>query len=283
MFESIPFFPSACPVCGSTKASFYSSLGGFRMDRCAQCRFVFVNPRPDSEGVSRFYSDPLLNVFGSDAYEPFEYEREGIAKLVAFLGREAPGTRLLEVGCGRGDFLRVAREAGFSVSGCDFFSGVKPQIENATLHDGPLHAAHLPAESLDVVVLRLTLEHLLAPLEDLAEIRRVLKPGGLLYVKVPNLHFEHGLGGRLLHGAGHAFGTPYHLNHFTPATLNRLLAQAGFSALKNFVEQPSRRSSFRSDLPRQALYRLQKLMHAVTFGRFYPMIVLSGVARKRRD
>jgi 2-polyprenyl-3-methyl-5-hydroxy-6-metoxy-1,4-benzoquinol methylase len=93
---------------------------------------------------------------------------------------------MLEVGCGRGDFLRLARAAGFSVAGCDFFGGQKPVDTTLMLYDGTLTQAKLRDNSYDIVVIRNVLEHLFDPNIDLQEIRRILKPNGYVYVKVPN-------------------------------------------------------------------------------------------------
>jgi SAM-dependent methyltransferase len=79
-----------------------------------------------------------------------------------------------------------------------------------------------------VVTLWHVLEHVPDPLEQLAEIRRVLKPGGLLVVEVPNARsatFS------LTKEKWYYLDVPRHLQHFTPSTIDAVLGQAGFTKI----------------------------------------------------
>lgn len=138
------------------------------------------------------------------------------------------GGRILDVGCGPGKVMRVLRDRGWDVYGVDF-SAVA--IEHARVRlglnviCGDLLQAHYKDDFFDVVMFNHSLEHMYDPLEILRETYRILKPGGLLLVTVPNAaSFEAWLFGRWwVH-----WDVPRHLYHFTTETMSRLVEKAGF-------------------------------------------------------
>jgi SAM-dependent methyltransferase len=269
-----------CRVCGSARDSTFTVFNEFRIAQCKECGFVFVNPRPKEEELARLYGSQEHNKYAGEAYEPFEYERPVLDKILRYVRRYVPSGQLFEVGCGRGDLLKMALEEGYSVQGCDLFGDRRPKIPSITFHDGSLESVNLPSNSVDLVVIRNTLEHLFDPKKELAEIHRVLRSGAYIYLKVPNFHFEHGIGCKLVCGKENAFEAPYHLNHFTPTSLKRLLDTSNFKLIGWYVEQPSLRSEWKANLLRQGGYRISRGLQWVTRGVTFPKILLSCVAQK---
>ena len=89
---------------------------------------------------------------------------------------------------------------------------------------GPLETI-LPAARFDLLIMNQVLEHLPRPSQTLREARRVLRPGGLLYLTVPNYG---SMESRLFGKDWDALKIPEHLHHYTRATLLRLLDDSGF-------------------------------------------------------
>ena len=141
------------------------------------------------------------------------------------------GGRLLEVGCSTGAWLSLCRGLGWKVAGVELnakaaeFARKRLGIEVFT---GELARAKLPDSSFDAVALSHVLEHLPDPLSALREVRRVTKPGGSLYLSVPNLA---ALEPRVFGRYWDAWEVPRHLYHFTPSTLRRIVERAGFELL----------------------------------------------------
>ena len=148
-----------------------------------------------------------------------------------------PGSRVLDLGCSGGLFAAHARAAGHEVTGVDCLEipGVRERTDHfvqASLEDG------IPAEAgegFDVVVAADVIEHLSRPGEVLADMRRVLRPGGQVLLSVPN--FAHWYP-RLRVAAG-LFGydrrgilDETHLRFFTRRTLRRLVRATGFDILE---------------------------------------------------
>ncbi len=140
---------------------------------------------------------------------------------------EAGRGRVLDIGCGKGAFLR-AFKSRLPQWQC---AGVEPSREEAALarqdgaievYEGMFGAVALEPESFDLVSIMHVLEHVRRPSETLDQIRSVLKPGGLLFIEVPNTSDPNMFYDLLLFE---------HLYHFTPETLAWLLARQGFEVV----------------------------------------------------
>lgn len=269
-----------CPICGSASDSTFMFLTGFRIARCSGCGFIFVNPRPSEDSLLTLYSNQRTNVSFKPDYEPLEYEYPVLSQVIRKVQDYVPAGDLLEVGCGRGDFLRIAQTRGFSVAGCDIFGEQKPAYKGIVFYDGPLKRAKLPEGCFDVVVIRNILEHFFDPNVELKEIRRILKPNGYLYLKVPNVVFEHGFRCKLVFGRKHNLEPPYHLNYFSPASLQAFLKNGQFQFVSWLLEQPTFYSKWTLNLKRQAGFRLIKALYFLSGGRMFPKITLSCIAQK---
>ena len=138
----------------------------------------------------------------------------------------ATGGRLLEVGCARGDFLRVARE-------CFDVYGVEPNPELAregqqfaTVYEGLVE--HAPWSEFDVAVAFHVIEHVDSPSQFVSGIAGRLKPGGLLVVETPNIG---SVPYRLFRSRWRQF-IPEHYYFFDRETISRLLSKRGFVVRK---------------------------------------------------
>jgi SAM-dependent methyltransferase len=94
---------------------------------------------------------------------------------------------------------------------------------------GDLGSPELEREGFDVVTMLQSLEHVHGPLEALRQARKLLAPGGRLYVWVPNIE---GLPFRWFGPGWFGLDLPRHLVHFSPPTLKRMVAAAGFRPLR---------------------------------------------------
>ena len=136
--------------------------------------------------------------------------------------------RLLEVGCGAGDTMKIAANMGWDAEGLD----VDPKaVANArgkglTVHLGQLADQRIADESFDLVLMSHVIEHVHDPLALLRECRRVLRKDGLLVVFTPNTE---SWGYRRLGANWMGLDPPRHLIVFNPQTLECLARRAGFS------------------------------------------------------
>jgi 2-polyprenyl-3-methyl-5-hydroxy-6-metoxy-1,4-benzoquinol methylase len=154
--------------------------------------------------------------------------RQVFARLIRRIKSFQPRGRLLDIGCGLGILLDVARSEGFDVAGVEvspYASAAARDRFNLDVRTGLLPKVGLSDEEFDVIIFNHVLEHEPNFWTDLAEAKCLLKPNGLLVVGTPNFDSLF----RLLLGSRWPSLLPdQHLWHFTPVTLNRLLAAAGF-------------------------------------------------------
>jgi 2-polyprenyl-3-methyl-5-hydroxy-6-metoxy-1,4-benzoquinol methylase len=142
-----------------------------------------------------------------------------------------PGRRLLEIGANMGLFLAVAGEAGWEASGIEPSSWAVQQGRDrfgVDLRQGSVETLDEDPGSVDVLVMLDVLEHLADPAAALRRLRAPLAHQGLLALATVNVE---GLHGRL-RGGDWPWFIRSHLHYFRPATLTRMLADAGFEVVE---------------------------------------------------
>ncbi|MBK8871444.1 MAG: class I SAM-dependent methyltransferase [Elusimicrobia bacterium] len=116
--------------------------------------------------------------------EGFRYHHRRLADLL-IRHLKKPG-RLLEVGCNRGEFLRVAQSMGFEVTGVEPARGLAIGSEGIPIFNEPIERVRLPQNHFDAAVAIQVIEHLRDPSVLLEQMLKSLKPGGLIYIETPN-------------------------------------------------------------------------------------------------
>ncbi len=227
----------ACNLCGSDQWQVVQTVpvqrfgppGEFNLVQCRDCGLRYLNPRPSPEEMADYYPAAYHEYRASiDKRVRHWYQEEKLRKVQV----HSNGGRLLDVGCNDGLFLHLARQSGWEVQGVEIAESVAAHAREALGLDvftGELTEANFPAQHFDVVTFWHVLEHLHDPMRELREARRILKPGGLLIVEVPNIASWQA---RLFGANWRALDTPRHLYHFSPDSLRAMLEQAGFTCFK---------------------------------------------------
>lgn len=215
-----------CPICSNT--SFV--LWRFGLLRCVNCGLI-VSPNIFQSGVSEALNKaafgPSYKIERSFWVCLFDILKN--RRYLYYLRKWGGITRgeLLEVGIGNGSFLCAARSAGFQVNGSDLSEYLCSLVQKST--GIPIHCGHLeelPPKGWDVVVMAHVVEHVNDPVAFLQAARKRLKPGGFVFITVPNIAcWEAVLPGWNSY-------EPYHMCYFTIGTLLASLEKAGFKVLK---------------------------------------------------
>jgi 2-polyprenyl-3-methyl-5-hydroxy-6-metoxy-1,4-benzoquinol methylase len=239
-----------CPVCGNSRGktllfardNLLGHAGRFREVSCSECGLLYINPRPRSRDMGLYYKGS----YAPHAKKPKPARRHsGLAKkflkswyrlsdLRTRLKKDAfsgPKGSILDIGCGAGAFLYRLRELGWEAHGVETDPDASEVARNLGLrvHTGTLDNASYPEERFDIVTVVHVLEHLHRPGDFMKDVNRVAKPGGLLYVEVPNLK---SFNFRIFRGDWFHLDAPRHLCSYWRKPLVRLLAENGFRVLK---------------------------------------------------
>ena len=221
-----------CPLCEAKDGKRYV----LRVDRgavvrCGRCKMLFLDS-PQSE--VNWKQPPDYLQYHVDHRDELIAHEAGAAR-AALDALDAEHSRVLEVGIGVGAVAAEAKRRGL-----DYWC-VEPSapmvdaavreglVKNDHALIGPLEEVVLPSRQFDAIVMLMVLEHLLDPLGALRKCCRALKPGGEIFLEVPNSRLF-----RVRAALRRSFGmTSFmdgHVNFFTPATLNTGLEQAGFES-----------------------------------------------------
>jgi len=251
--QQVSWQPVACAFCGGTATKFFDHEGWpwpTEYVRCVQCNLIFLQPRPklDEVVLHHLYENaaPLVNEYANpqqisvENIEPKHWRRyaDSLASIVAV--HPTTGT-LVDVGTGNGLLMILAKKQGWQAIGIDV-SESRARIcrENFGLdvRTGTLESVRLPEESADAVAMRHVLEHVEDPIGLLLEGWRVLRPGGILLVEVPNpegieLAFRRWLQRLKLRRPKWPDNVvPKHLFGFPPVCLARKVEELGFAVLR---------------------------------------------------
>ncbi len=214
--------------------------------------FRRLDPIPPETEVSEFYESRYYDLVrkgnrapeirrlmegGDVAAKELQWLRGALyTDIVSVLGGVASGRRLLEVGCGTGDFVAFSREHGFKSVGTEpsFEAAQRAEAQGLTVHNMTLEkfAAHSGARDFDVVVMLNVLEHVPDPVRTLQECKQLLVPGGILCVRVPNDFTEMQAAAKEKIGADPWWiAVPDHINYFSFASLRKTFDLVGFDTV----------------------------------------------------
>ena len=225
--------PIHCPICDASATPAFIA-GGYRMYRCGQCRTAFVHPVPDDAALKAFYDDFHRSASQGGWYDEMEGRmQDDFPAKLDIVNRSAGNRpmRILDVGCGKGFFVKACADAGHQAVGVDLSeTGVAYAREKLGVEAivGALADLKPGLGQFDAVTFWATIEHLSDPVAMLRDIRDLLKPGGKLFC-------DTGIGDdwldRLLPGRVQWYDPPQHLFVFSAPGMHKAMERAGLRVI----------------------------------------------------
>jgi len=222
-----------CPWCGSDKAQInlwlkddFLTKEDFHICECLNCGLLYTMPRPPKEKIGDYYK--------SDEYYSHQENKKGfIPRLYESIKRlnlkhkyriatkgMQPG-KLLDIGCGVGDFLHTAENKGWQCIGVEPSEDAK-EIAHKRMK-APIYSSEqleqLPDKSFDLITMWHVLEHVDDLKWQIEQLQRLVKPNGRIVIAVPNYK---SYDGQFYKEHWAAYDVPRHLNHFSRNTITKI-------------------------------------------------------------
>lgn len=224
----------ACPSCGGNDSApclqapdrFHMRNIVYQLVRCSECSLVWLKDPPQPGQMSEHYGadyHKLITTSGEvDLSQRWHSQRRQVLKM---LSKGA----LLDVGCSSGAFLRSLKDTGIDLYGIEISPEEARRAElgsGARVFAGEILDARFSPASFDIITCFHVLEHVHEVVRVLERLTEWLKPGGWLYILVPNIEATEA---RIFGSHWYGLELPRHLYHFSPSSLSRLLHSVGLN------------------------------------------------------
>jgi 2-polyprenyl-3-methyl-5-hydroxy-6-metoxy-1,4-benzoquinol methylase len=224
----------ACPACSLSKKKSKIEFikEGFEHRICSKCEMFYVSPilnkkishkiHQQQKSFNKVYDNPIQIkmdnkkfLYGLNIIENFSIKKNK--------------KKLLDIGCGMGGFIKIAKKKNWSAEGIEFneYSSKKLKEKGYKIYNDYIEKLDLQ-RNYDCVSMWNLFEHLPNPTSMLKNIHKILLPKGVVFMLVPNIN---GLVNTILRDKAVAFAGYTHLNFFNIKTLTSLLKKNGFSVL----------------------------------------------------
>ncbi len=243
-----------CPGCGSNATRKLGSRGGEAhrhgkgvktcIVQCLHCEVIYSKPT----------LIPLDNPYDKHTAEEYfqlhdSQQKTNAGEDLAAFAEEVLGTKgkMLEIGCGRGELLVGALNRGWSVYGIEMTGGFAEvaRRKGIDIECSSVEQSKSLDQTYDVILLAAILEHLYDPIAILKKVHAALRPGGLVFIDVPNeLSLTMRIGNCYMRVRGRDWTvnlsptfSPFHVVGFSPKSLAAILNSTGFRVLHLDVER----------------------------------------------
>jgi ubiquinone/menaquinone biosynthesis C-methylase UbiE len=217
----------SCPICSASELRHLWVVNGYTVAKCNACTLVFVQNKVSAEELAAHYASGTDDAYDDSNVECLNYYYDKLGSLIrSHFPR--PG-RVLDLGCSRGWFLEVMK--GWECHGNEIIASdaaiarerFGDRIVVGSFEDYPLRENYF-----DVITLQDVFDHFRDPMTALEKCHRMLRPGGLIVIKVHNISCLYAK----FSGANfYAIIPPSHLFYYDNRTLNLTLSKSGFQVI----------------------------------------------------
>ena len=221
-----------CILCGSTETVLVKVENGYRAEQCCACNLIYTHPKPSLPELQEMYEKDQASSLEVDAQIRLCQKKLLVARQdISEIRRFVKGGKLLEVGCGAGYFLWIAKGKGFACTGIEINRVlVEYAIKSLGLYvtPGTLMTIDIPPQTYNVVYFRNVLSHMYDPVAEFERMNSVLIDKGFLFFETGNLPEVNLRSSQKLD-----LGLPDHLYFFSRRNVKTILERTGFELLSS--------------------------------------------------
>jgi 2-polyprenyl-3-methyl-5-hydroxy-6-metoxy-1,4-benzoquinol methylase len=273
-----------CPVCTTKNSKYLFPIKTGQLIECSNCHLIYYTPQPLPQELEEFYnSEDYRSKFSESLMSGSEFASNRYLQFEKALKKYTPkvltqsSRQLLDIGCGTGDFLKVAQQHNWQVTGTEISSLASAKANKLLGQDcvipGDILSLDLPSNHYDVVTLYHVIEHLLEPNNLIQKVYQVLKPGGVFFLETPNIA---GFGARLKGKEWSQIKPPEHIIYFKFNSLRYCLQFANFTNNFIFTSSPLIIESTQnmSNIQRKITNTLYKFLPLINMGALLQSIAI---------
>lgn len=224
----------ACDCCGGGGWDPLFTENGIRLGKCPDCDLHSIESIPDNDArmtemEEGHYAGSLEILDANRQIVAEKVMTDRFQRYVDLAKRHVDGGHWLDIGCGAGLLIVLAQRAGFTGEGIELNVDRRlaaAQQTGVTIHPDPVENVAYPDDSFDVISMINVFSHLTSPAETFAELRRILKPGGVLIMATGEMTD----GAQKSHMLNWNLGD--HLYFLGDRTLDRYSESVGFEVLE---------------------------------------------------
>lgn len=232
-----------CPWCESDKTQIYLwtkdeflTHEEFQIHECQKCGLLFTEPRPAKDKIGAYYKSEeyYSHQENKHGFIPKIYERIKTINLkhkYNLATKGLPVGKMLEIGCGVGDFLHTMEQHGWECMGVEPSEEAKEIARKRMKAElfSPDDINEMPDESFDLITMWHVLEHVDDLKWQVEQLSRLIKKGGRIVIAVPNYK---SLDAQYYKELWAAYDVPRHLNHFNSKTIANIFKTKGLELKK---------------------------------------------------
>lgn len=223
-----------CPVCKSPKTRLKLKLQSHKLYHCQTCTFEFL-PKPKKIKpiyTIGYFKGQLEGAQGYKDYNSLEVQLiKESAKKLEYIKNITSRNKLLDLGCGTGTFLQMAKSKGFKITGNDISHYAINHLKKNKIPSikGSIESNILPKNSFDIITGWDVIEHLHNPAAAIKHIHTSLRPDGYLFLTTPDTdRFDARLMGKYWYGYKKI---PEHVGFFNSFSMTKLLEDSNFKVI----------------------------------------------------
>lgn len=193
---------------------------------------LITHPQPSLDNLPRYYESPdyISHTDGKRSFFEKLYhfiKKIALSNKLKLINAHSNQGALLDIGAGTGEFLSVAKNNGWNVTGIEPSSKAKAIAENKGVSFVP-NLDSIPSQSFDVITMWHVLEHVPDLDHQINELKRIVKPNGTIIIAVPNFNsFDAKHYGKFWA----AFDVPIHFWHFSKTAIQKLFREKNLNLI----------------------------------------------------